>query len=84
MRFDHSHNCFDCFRRLLPVQELGLIKFEFDSDGPSQIIAWVPSVNASGMPSTWQPSSDEGSIEEHVDRQMTNGCVYTSFVFVYV
>jgi hypothetical protein len=53
-------------------QELGNIRFDFDSDGPSQIQAWIPTVNQGGIATTWQPDTEEGSIEASVERNETN------------
>lgn len=50
-------------------KELGLIRFEFDSGGPSRIEAWVPSVSAAGITSMLQPSTDDDTIEALVERR---------------
>ena len=50
-------------------KELGLTRFKFDRGGPSQIDAWIPTVNASGSSAvTWQPTDPiTGTIEATVD-----------------
>ena len=50
-------------------KELGLIRFEFDSGGPSRIEAWVPTVSAAGIGSVLQPSSEEETLGALVDRR---------------
>ena len=50
-------------------KELGLIRFEFDSGGPSRIEAWVPTVSAAGIGSVLQPSSEEETLGAMVDRR---------------
>ena len=50
-------------------KELGLIRFEFDSGGPSRIEAWVPTVSAAGIGSVLQPSSEEDTMGALVDRR---------------
>lgn len=50
-------------------KELGFMKFEFDSDGPSKIQCWLPAVNAGGAAVLWQPSRPEDGIESFIDAQ---------------
>ena len=50
-------------------KELGMIRFEFDSGGPSRIEAWVPTVNAAGIASMLQPSTEEDTIGALVERR---------------
>jgi tubby and related proteins len=46
---------------------LGLIRFEFDSGGPSRIEAFIPSVNAAGSASVWQPNCEEDGMNMKID-----------------
>ena len=52
------------------MQELGLIRFEFDSGGPSRIEAFIPYVNSAGSACIWQPESEEEGMNINVD----SGC----------
>ena len=55
------------------LQELGLVRFEFDSGGPSRIEAFIPSVNPVGSATTWQPTSEEVGMNAKIDeRQYAN------------
>lgn len=58
------------------LQEHGVISFEFDSGGPSRIEAWVPYVSSSGMVSTWQPNTEEGSMEARVEAKDVSELLY--------
>lgn len=49
------------------MQELGLIRFEFDSGGPSRIEAFIPYVNSAGLACIWQPESEEEGMNINVD-----------------
>jgi hypothetical protein len=54
-------------------KEYCVVRFVFDSGGPSVIEAWVPSVNASAsIVSTWQPNTDEQSMNAYVNEFMEN------------
>lgn len=46
---------------------MGLIRFEFDSGGPSRIEAFIPSVNAAGSASVWQPNCEEDGMNMRID-----------------
>jgi hypothetical protein len=50
---------------------MGIVRFDFDSDGPSHIQAWIPTVNQGGVAAPWQPSSEEGTLEACVERNET-------------
>jgi tubby and related proteins len=64
---------FNVIHSLLTTQELGLVRFEFDSGGPSRIEAFIPSVNSVGSASTWQPSSEDHGMNARIDeRQFSN------------
>ena len=49
-------------------RDLGLLRFAFDSGGPSKIDAWIPSVGSSGSAIVWQPTDEASTIESCVDR----------------
>lgn len=57
-------------------KELGVVGFEFDSGGPSKIDAWIPFVSASGIPTVWQPDSDDNGMEESIDRKRFEGMTF--------
>lgn len=44
-----------------------MIDFEFDSNGPCRIDAWIPAVSSNGSAVTWQPSEDIQSMEYHIE-----------------
>ena len=50
-------------------KELGLVRFEFDSGGPSRIEAWVPGVSATGVATMVQPSTEEDTLGALVERR---------------
>jgi len=50
-------------------KELGLVRFEFDSGGPSRIEAWVPSVSATGVATVVQPATEDDTLGALVDRR---------------
>jgi hypothetical protein len=43
-----------------------MVRFEFDSGGPSHIEAWIPGVNPAGVACIWQPNAEEAGIEAKV------------------
>eukprot|EP00595_Chromulina_sp_UTEXLB2642_P000070 CAMPEP_0196762128 /NCGR_PEP_ID=MMETSP1095-20130614/1495_1 /TAXON_ID=96789 ORGANISM="Chromulina nebulosa, Strain UTEXLB2642" /NCGR_SAMPLE_ID=MMETSP1095 /ASSEMBLY_ACC=CAM_ASM_000446 /LENGTH=264 /DNA_ID=CAMNT_0042112507 /DNA_START=514 /DNA_END=1308 /DNA_ORIENTATION=+ len=54
-------------------KELALIKYAFDSGGPSQIQTYVPSVTVRGVPTTIQPSkASDGLIDRVNDKRLDN------------
>jgi hypothetical protein len=54
-------------------KELGLVRFAFDSGGPSKIDVWIPAVNSTGSScAVWQPTDENGTIESNVDRALKN------------
>lgn len=57
-------------------KEHGVISFEFDSGGPSRIEAWVPLVSSNGVTAIWQPDSEEGGMEAHIDQKQTDKMMY--------
>lgn len=53
-------------------KEFGLVRFAFDSGGPSKIEVFIPAVSSTGGSATvWQPASDHDSIERAVDGAVT-------------
>ena len=44
-----------------------MVRFEFDSGGPSRIEAWIPHVSASGIASVLQPREELETIQGKVD-----------------
>ncbi len=50
-------------------KELGIVSFVFDSGGPSQIEAWIPSVSTTGITSNWQPENDDCGMENAIDQK---------------
>jgi len=50
-------------------KELGLLRFEFDSGGPSSIEAWIPSVSQIGVPQILQPSAEADCIDNLVEKK---------------
>lgn len=57
-------------------KEFGVVSFEFDSGGPSKIDAWVPSVTPSGVPTIWQPETDDAGMESFIDRERFDGMIF--------
>ena len=53
-------------------QELGLVRFEFDSGGPSRIEAFIPSVSSTGVATTWQPTCEEQGMSVRIDDMQFN------------
>lgn len=51
-------------------KELGLVRFQFDSGGPSRMEVWIPLVQGSGNASTWQPVKESDGIETAVDNKV--------------
>ena len=63
------------------LQELGFIKFLFESGGPSQMDVWIPGMSATRAttaPLVWQPSNEEETIEFAVNVSV---CIY--FLYFY-
>jgi len=52
-------------------KELGLVRFQFDSGGPSRMEVWIPAVQGStaGSVATWQPLKEADSIEVAVNNR---------------
>ena len=44
-----------------------MIDFEFDSNGPCRIDAWIPAVSSNGCAVIWQPSDEVQSMEYHIE-----------------
>mmetsp|Transcript_9111 Transcript_9111/g.8982 ORF Transcript_9111/g.8982 Transcript_9111/m.8982 type:complete len:404 (-) Transcript_9111:322-1533(-) len=53
-------------------KELGLVRFEFDSGGPSRIEAYIPSVNTAGSASVWQPNNEDLGMNANIEKQRYN------------
>jgi hypothetical protein len=53
-------------------KELGLVRFEFDSGGPSRIEAYIPSVNSAGSASVWQPNAEDLGMNASIEKQRYN------------
>ena len=49
-----------------------MLKFKFDPDCPSGMQVYVPRVNKNGVAVTWQPRTEEESIEECAERHETD------------
>ena len=48
-----------------------MVRFEFDSGGPSVVEAWIPVVNASGSSNTpWQPDHVSKSMDKTVEQYL--------------
>ena len=47
-------------------KELGFVKFNFDSKGPSKIEGWLPYVSSRGRVHDWQPENEESGIEANI------------------
>jgi hypothetical protein len=52
-------------------KELGLVRFQFDSGGPSRMEVWIPAVQGTtaGSVATWQPLKEADSIEVAVNNK---------------
>jgi tubby and related proteins len=51
-------------------REYGVMNFAFDSGGPSQIQAWIPTINLAGIPVVWQPTDDSQSMLQKVKEEV--------------
>ena len=54
------------------IKEFAFLKFKFDPDTPTGMQVFIPKVNNNGVAVTFQPTSENESIDECVDRKDTS------------
>jgi hypothetical protein len=69
---DHGVAPDKTFTQSMLRKELGIINFEFDSGGPSQINVFIPSVNNSGFATVFQPTEEKYGLENFVNNSNNN------------